>query len=148
MLDKYLPALQNFPWGNLVPWLVTFSLIAFVFSAFGVSIVLLRLPVDYLSNPTPSTSPQSNWKHLLSKIGRNILGSIFLIVGTVMLLTPGQGILSIVVGLMLLDFPGKLILVRKILTKPRIFRTINRMRTTAKRPPLEPHLDDSPVRND
>ena len=148
MLDKYLPALQNFPWGNLVPWLVTFSLIAFIFSAFGVSIVLLRLPVDYLSNPTPSTSPQSNWKHLLSKIGRNILGSIFLIVGTVMLLTPGQGILSIVVGLMLLDFPGKLILVRKILTKPRIFRTINRMRTTAKRPPLEPHLDDSPVRND
>jgi hypothetical protein len=65
-----------------------------------------------------------------------------------MLLTPGQGILSIVVGLMLLDFPGKLILVRKILTKPRIFRTINRMRTTAKRPPLEPHLDNSPVRND
>jgi hypothetical protein len=148
MLDKYLPELQNFPWGNLVPWLVTFSLIAFVFSAFGVSIVLLRLPVDYLSNPAPSTSPQSNWKHLLSKIGRNILGSIFLIVGTVMLLTPGQGILSIVVGLMLLDFPGKLILVRKILTKPRIFQTINRMRTTAKRPPLEPHLDDSPVRND
>ena len=148
MLDKYLPELQNFPWGNLVPWLVTFSLIAFVFSVFGVSIVLLRLPVDYLSNPAPPKSPQSNWKHLLSKIGRNIFGFIFLLVGTVMLLTPGQGILSIVVGLMLLDFPGKLILVRKILTKPRIFRTINRMRTTAKRPPLEPHLDNSPVRND
>jgi hypothetical protein len=148
MLDKYLPELQNFPWGNLVPWLVAFSLIAFVFSAFGVSIVLLRLPVDYLSNPAPPKSPQSNWKHLLSKIGRNIFGFIFLLVGTVMLLTPGQGILSIVVGLMLLDFPGKLILVRKILTKPRIFRTINRMRTTAKRPPLEPHLDNSPVRND
>ena len=148
MLNQYLPELQNLPWGNFVPWLITLSLIAFAFSAFGVSIVLLRLPVDYLSNPTSSESAEGNWKHWLSKLGRNILGSIFLIVGFVMLITPGQGILSILVGLMLLDFPGKQKLVRKILTKPQIFRTINRMRTAAKRKPLRPHFSEPTEKND
>ena len=143
MLDKYFLELENIPWGNFVPWLIAFSLIAFLFSAFGVSVVLLRLPVDYLSNPNSPAPVKSNWKHLLSKLGRNLLGSVFLIVGMVMLLTPGQGILSIVVGLMLLDFPGKQYLVRKLLTKPRIFRTINRMRTAAKRPPLHSHIGSS-----
>lgn len=143
MLEKYLPQLQNIPWANFVPWLVTFSVIAFLFSAFGVSIVLLRLPADYLSNPTPVKSPPNTWKHLLAKLGRNLLGTVFLIVGTVMLLTPGQGILSIVVGLLLLDFPGKQSFVRKLLAKPHIFRAINRLRTTAKRLPLETDIDES-----
>jgi UPF0716 family protein affecting phage T7 exclusion len=138
MLNQYLPWFQNIPWGNLLPWLLTFSLVAFLFSVFGVSIVLLRLPVDFLSNPAPSKSSKGQLKWLISKLGRNVLGAIFLIVGTIMLLTPGQGILSIVVGLMLLDFPGKQNLIRKILTKQTIFRTINRMRATAKHPPLHP----------
>jgi hypothetical protein len=142
MLNQYLPWFQNIPWGNLLPWLLTFSLVAFVFSVFGVSIVLLRLPVDFLSNPAPSKSSKSHLNWLISKLGRNVLGAIFLIVGIIMLLTPGQGILSIVVGLMLLDFPGKQNLIRKILTKPTIFRAINRMRASAKYAPLHPHVKD------
>jgi len=49
---------------------------------------------------------------------------------------PGQGVLTILLGIMLLDLPGKRRLEQKILSKPRVLEKINRLRQKFSRPPL------------
>ena len=51
---------------------------------------------------------------LLAKIGRNLLGGLLILLGLVMLVTPGQGILTIVLGFTIMDFPGKKRITRAI----------------------------------
>ena len=54
-----------------------------------------------------------------------------------MLLTPGQGLLSILVGIMLMDLPGKYKVQRTIIRKEKVLSTINWLRGQAHRPPLQ-----------
>ena len=51
---------------------------------------------------------------LLIKIGRNLLGGLLILLGLIMLVTPGQGILTIVLGFTIMDFPGKKRITRAI----------------------------------
>ncbi len=53
-----------------------------------------------------------------------------------MLALPGQGLLTIIVGLIFLDFPGKYRLERKIIGNHAIFSGINWIRDKAGKPPL------------
>ena len=64
-------------------------------------------------------------------------------IGVLMLVLPGQGVLTILIGLTLLDFPGKRRFVRRLLMRPRVFRVINRLRRRFGRPPLKPGRGDS-----
>jgi hypothetical protein len=50
---------------------------------------------------------------------------------------PGQGVLTILLGVMLLDFPGKRRLEYKLISQPRVFNNINRLRARFDKPPLE-----------
>jgi hypothetical protein len=49
---------------------------------------------------------------------------------------PGQGLLTVLIGLMLVDFPGKLRLERWLIGLPRVLQTVNRLRQRYGRPPL------------
>jgi hypothetical protein len=49
---------------------------------------------------------------------------------------PGQGILTILLGIMLVDFPGKRELERKIVSRPQVFETINKLRHRFGKPNL------------
>ena len=131
-------------WRWLVPWLFGFSVLVFFGSIVGVWFVLIRLPEDYLTRESKpeSNGPRRPLLRLLRKIVMNILGVGFLLAGLVMLLTPGQGILSIFVGITLMDFPGKKILIRRILTQPRVLNAINKLRAKSDKPPLQA-IDDS-----
>ena len=66
-----------------------------------------------------------------------VCGLVLVVTGTIMLLTPGHGILCIVLGLGLIDFPGKQRVVRRAVGRPRILQTVNRIRAKAKRAPLQ-----------
>ena len=68
---------------------------------------------------------------------KNVLGLLLVGAGLVMLITPGQGILSLLIGFSMLDIPGKQNVVNRILGNRRIINTINRIRTRAGRRPLE-----------
>ena len=50
---------------------------------------------------------------------------------------PGQGLLTIVIGLILLDYPGKRKLERRLAARPVVLRAINRVRTRFRRPPMK-----------
>jgi hypothetical protein len=54
-----------------------------------------------------------------------------------MLVLPGQGLLAILVGVMLANFPGKYALERRIISRPAVARGVNRIREMAGRPPFE-----------
>ena len=56
--------------------------------------------------------------------------------GILMLVLPGQGLLTILVGLMLSDYPGKFKLEKKIIKTNLILKTINWYRNKSNIPPI------------
>jgi len=53
-----------------------------------------------------------------------------------MLVLPGQGLLTILFGIALLDFPGKYRLERRIVSYPKVLNSINWIRKKANKKPL------------
>jgi len=147
MIEQFLNKIQFGQWSWLVPWLFGISVIAFIGSIVGVWIVLIRLPEDYLvrERAPESVGLHRPLKRLIRKIIKNMAGVGFLIAGIGMLFTPGQGILCIVVGITLMDFPGKKKLIRKILAYPKVLNAVNKLRTKAHKPPLRPVNDSIAV---
>lgn len=76
---------------------------------------------------------------LFRTIAKNALGVLIVALGAVMALpgVPGQGMLMMIVGLTLLDFPGRRRLEARLLRKPRVLGAINRVRARFDRLPLE-----------
>jgi len=65
--------------------------------------------------------------------GKNLLGGLLV----VMLFTPGQGILAVLLGLSLVDVPGKRTLERRLIQRTSVLRVVNHLRSRAAQPPLE-----------
>ncbi|WP_447980744.1 hypothetical protein [Candidatus Nitrospira bockiana] len=55
-----------------------------------------------------------------------------------MLVLPGQGVLAILVGLTLLDFPGKRQLQSRLVRQRKVLESLNGIRRKFHRPPLLP----------
>jgi hypothetical protein len=109
-------------------WLLV--LIAFLASIIIAAVFLIQLPATYFLNSgcpsqPPGRSAIRSWSILVVK---NLLGAVLVALGVVMLLTPGQGILTILIGIILLDFPGKRRLERKLIARPGVLDSINRLR--------------------
>lgn len=103
--------------------------------------VLARLPSDYFQgrshrSPRPARHPALRAALF---VGRNLLGLALVGIGVVLALpgVPGQGLLTIFVGLLLVDFPGKFRLFRWFLRQPAIASGIARLRARCGRPPFD-----------
>ncbi len=70
-------------------------------------------------------------------LGKNIAGVFFLLMGIIMLITPGQGLLTILIGLLLMDFPGKRRFEIWLIRIPSIHRAINWIRKKGDKAPLK-----------
>jgi hypothetical protein len=87
--------------------------------------------------------PPPGHKHVviraLGLVAKNLLGIFLVLIGAVMALpgVPGQGILTMIIGITLLDFPGKRGIERRVLKHPRILHAINKLRARFNRPPIE-----------
>ena len=68
--------------------------------------------------------------------GQNLLGYTFIVEGIAMLVLPGQGMLTILVGIILSDFPSKYKLERWVVTRRPVSRSVNWLGRRAERPPL------------
>jgi hypothetical protein len=75
----------------------------------------------------------------LGLVGKNLAGSVLILVGVVMALpgVPGQGVLTMIIGLTLVDFPGKRAFERRLVARPLVLRWVNGLRRRFGRPPLE-----------
>ncbi|GBD36081.1 hypothetical protein HRbin36_01201 [bacterium HR36] len=121
--------------------LVVFA-VSFVVSLAFVVWVILRLPVDYFRDPPEPSAPVQGWlpTAFLIALLRNVLGLVLVAVGVILSLpgVPGQGLLTIILGLMLMQFPGKRYLEKRILARPRILAMLNRIRERYGCEPLLP----------
>jgi hypothetical protein len=70
---------------------------------------------------------------------KNVAGVVLLLLGMVMALPgiPGQGILTMIIGLTLIDFPGKRRLERRLIGRPAVLRRLNNLRARFHRARLE-----------
>jgi hypothetical protein len=115
-----------------VVWgLCIFSIALVVLSIAFVPRFLATLPPDYLRATTPPRHAA-----LPVRILRNMLGAFLVLCGLAMLVLPGQGILTLLVGVLLLDFPKKQQLVRRLLGRPKVLSIVNKLRTRHNAPPL------------
>ncbi|CAI8394578.1 MAG: Uncharacterised protein [Porticoccaceae bacterium UBA1117] len=123
--------------------LITIGLVsAVVFFASLVSLpwLVAMIPTDYFMSKKRQSSP---WKEkfpaiwLFMFIGKNIIGYLMLFAGALMLFLPGQGLLTMVAGLLMVDYPGKFSLERRIALTPSILSKLNWLRSKAKKPPLQ-----------
>ena len=75
-------------------------------------------------------------------IGKNVLGIILVAGGVIMLFIPGQGLLTIAMGMLLMDYPGKFRLERRIARNEKVLNGLNWLRTHANALPLQINGDD------
>lgn len=121
----------------LLSWLGGASLLMFAGSLIAVPLVVVRLPKDYLRREHKLVREWPRCFSLPFMVLKNAFGVLFFLSGLAMLILPGQGLLTLFIGMVMLDFPRKQILVRRILGYRRFLRVINRLRARFGKPELE-----------
>lgn len=120
---------------------VLIFLVTFIGNLAIVSFILVKLPTDYFkknrktkfwAGPRPAV-------HAAKVIGKNLLGVLLVAIGIILSLpgVPGQGLLTVLLGVMLVDFPGRRTVEQKLLKRPAISNAITRLRHKFGKPPLE-----------
>jgi hypothetical protein len=121
-------------------WLgVVISLVLAIGSIVLVVLIVINWPADHFKPRGVRGEGERPRLHVLAVIGKNVAGVVLVVLGLVMALPgiPGQGILTMIVGITLIDFPGKRALECRLIGRPSILRSINRLRERFDRPPLQ-----------
>ena len=138
MISELLTQIESYVPANVLIWFAVSSVFMFVGTLIAIPIILMRLPADYFDVRTPRPWME-NHHPILRVIGhvvKNVVGAIFLFAGFLMLFLPGQGVLTMLIGLSLIEFPGKRRVEAKIVGQPTVLSTINAMRAKFDKPPL------------
>jgi len=136
LIDQISGIILNYK--NFILWLGSISFLVFIFSLISIKWLVALIPSDYFiedkRNKYQSSYPLT-W--LISIIIKNIVGYILIIGGILMLVLPGQGLFTIIIGLMLSNYPGKYFIERKFIAIPSVLKTINWLRKKSNKPPLK-----------
>lgn len=123
---------------EMAGWLATVSLLTFILSLVIIPWIVGKLSADCFVKyyDTPKEHIGHTPSFLAFIVLRNIAGIILILAGFAMLFLPGQGILTIIIGLVLFSFPGKRKLLFKIISRPSIQRSLNWLRRKRSKPPF------------
>ena len=96
--------------------------------------MVVRLPPNYFTSrqrPPPTS--------LGARLDGNLLGGALVILGIALSIpgVPGQGVLTILAGLILMDFPGKRRLLLAVIRRGPVRTVVDRLQARGGRPPLE-----------
>lgn len=114
------------------------SLASLVGSLVLIPWLIARLPDDYF---LPAERPRPPVRRhpvirLVLLVAKNLVGALLLAAGFAMLVLPGQGLLAILMGLVLLDYPGKHRFERWLISRRAIRRPIAWIRRKAGKEPF------------
>jgi hypothetical protein len=123
------------PHQQLLLWVGAASLIIFTLSLLSLPWLVAQIPEDYFLTKIRPIGD----RNILVLWTKNLIGYGLILAGILMLLLPGQGILTTVTGVLLIDYPGKFRLERQIARKPAILKSLNWLRAKAHKPPLIVH---------
>jgi hypothetical protein len=126
----------------VIAWGFFASLALLLLSIVLTVLLLVRLPADsFVDNPRSTGEPA---KGVAVRIGKNIFGWLLIVIGLILSIpgVPGQGIMTVLLGLLLVEFPGRRALIRRILRRKMFRRSIDRIRIRFGSRPLEWNDDD------
>ena len=130
-----------YAYSSILPLIGVLSAIIFIISLLSLPWLAAKIPEDYFLYDQRSSAL---WKkktspvfHLLLTVVKNVLGIILLLGGILMLFIPGQGLLTIFMGVVLLDYPKKYTFEKKLVKIPVILKGLNWLRDKANQPPLK-----------
>ena len=118
-------------------WLGIVSSVIFLVSLLSIGWLVSLIPSDYFINRKESKFKLNYpvaW--IVSVVIKNIFGYILIFGGILMLILPGQGLITIFVGLLLSNYPGKYSIEKRIIATPKILKSINWLRKRSNEPPL------------
>jgi hypothetical protein len=135
--------LQNF-WSQITLNGVLIGIGLFLFSLtisfVALGIVMVKIPENYFSSHyerdfLPDSPFLVRWGAVIVK---NIFGIFLVLLGIVLSLpgVPGQGILTILLGLIMIDIPGKRPIEARIIKRPAVLNAINKLRAKYNKPSL------------
>jgi hypothetical protein len=125
-------------------WLGVVSMLSILGTIGAVAWFIARMPANYFTHekrePVPELYRWPLLRHLIFAL-KNLLGAVLIVFGVLLIFTPGQGALTILIGLMLLDFPGKYRLERWLITRRGVLNGLNWARAKLGKEPLEGPAD-------
>ena len=136
-MPEFLPELWS-RYEHVFWMLAVASFATLVISLFLVPYLIVVLPADFYAeqNHRRRLFQDRPLLRALFLVVKNALGLVLFLAGVLMLFLPGQGLLTILAALALLNFPGKRKLEMRFLHLPRVLSTINWVRLRAGREPL------------
>lgn len=99
---------------------------------------IVYLPANHFMPSAAPLRPQHPVARVAMKVLRNVLGYAVILLGMVMMvpLVPGPGLVFVLLGLSLIDFPGKRRLQMQLLQRPAVNKFITSVRARHGRPPF------------
>lgn len=137
MIEWIFEFWTSLTWGRIAFGAAIF-VISFFMSILIVAVVIVKIPENYFSSHyqqdfMPNASWLTRWGATIIK---NLVGFVLVLAGIAMLIGPGQGVLTILIGLIMMDIPGKRPLEAKIIGRPAVLAAANSLRAKYGKPPL------------
>lgn len=131
---NFLPDTQG-----IVLWAAGISAASLLISLVAVPWAIGQLPKDYFVRvQRPSrlaiSLDRKGFMRLMLATCKNVVGALLVVLGLVMLFTPGQGLLTLLAGVLLMDFPGKYRLERVLVGRSGVLRGLNWLRRKQGKP--------------
>jgi hypothetical protein len=115
-------------------------IVSFLLSFLAIGIVMVKIPANYFhSNYSQNFLPGSSWYLRWGAVAaKNLFGVFLILLGLILSLPgiPGQGLLTILLGLIMIDIPGKRPLEARIIKRPAVLSAVNNLRARYNKPPL------------
>lgn len=102
-------------------------------------VFVISIPKNYFLGaeaPPWSLKTRHPWVNVGIHIAKNLLGAVLIVLGLLFLALPGQGIVTVLVGIVLLDFPGKRKLELRLIRRPKVLAALNWIRKRLGREPF------------
>ena len=116
--------------------LISVSVASFIISVLFCTLVFAYLPSNYFLPNRQVSRIEHPILRIVFKCLKNLFAVILVIIGIIQIPLPGQGVLTILIGIIISDIPGKRKLERRIISSPVVLTAANTIRSRFKRPLL------------
>ena len=138
-MQSYMEAFSYFLQNNQIFLYISgLSTIFFLLSLLGLSWLISIIPHNYFVDKKRVSLIKMKkplmWLPII--IIKNSIGLVLILCGILMLILPGQGVLTIITGLIFLDYPGKFRFERSLVRNKLILNSMNWIRRKLDKPDL------------
>ncbi len=116
------------------------SLVTFLGSLIAVPWIINNMDADYFKNHWVQRAEKRRTHVVVATLilaGRSSIGALLFIAGVAMLFLPGQGVLTMLIGICVMEFPGKQRLLKKIIAQKKVQQGLNWIRQKGGKPRFE-----------